>query len=137
MPKAPRQPTADALRRSRKDPEAFGTVYRAHARAVVAFVARRVYDLDTATDLAAESFARAYLKRSSFRGDTDAEALQWLYAIADRITLQFLRRNVIERRALERLGLEPPQMTDETGSEFLSWPVWRTSIAPYRPDSRS
>lgn len=119
MPEAPRQPIADALRRSRKDPEAFGTVYREHARAIVAFVARRVYELDTATDLAAESFARAYLKRSSFRGRTDAEALQWLYTIANRITLQFLRRNVIERRALERLGLDPPQLTDEDQERVL------------------
>ncbi len=113
------EPVAAALLRSRREPDAFELVYRRHATGLVAFVARRVYDLDTATDLAAESFARAYLKRASFRGDTDAQAAAWLYAVARREILQFFRRKRIELRALNKLGLEPPQLTDSDQERVL------------------
>lgn len=88
-------------------------------RGLLAFVVKRVLDVETAWDLTSESFARAYLKRRSFRGRTDREAAGWLYAIADREILQFHRRERIERQALEKLGIEPPSLTEEEQERVL------------------
>lgn len=107
------------LRASRKDPEAFGRFYAAHVESLVAFITRRTFDVDVAWELAAESFARAYLKRKSFRGDTDREAAAWLFSIANREVLQYQRRCSIERKALTRLGIDPPSLDSEEQARIL------------------
>ena len=102
-----------ALRRSAREPEAFAGFYDDHARHLLAYFARRVYDADTALDLTAESFAQAYVSRRRFRGVTDAQAAAWLYRIAQRQLARYFRKSRVERRALERLGLEPPPLDDD------------------------
>ena len=55
---------------------------------------------------------QAYLGRRRFRGASDGEAAAWLYAIARRQLSRYFRTARVERRALERLGLEPPALED-------------------------
>ena len=102
-----RESTAQDLRMAGEDPAAYGRVYRSYVMQVLGFATKRVYDIDTAWDLTAETFARAYLNHRSFRGRTDAEARAWIFAIARREILQFQRRSRIERKAMKRLGVEP------------------------------
>ncbi len=104
---------AVALRRSRKDPEAFGPVHSEHLNGLVIYMLRRVYDVDTALDLAAETLAQAFLGRRGFRGKTDAEAAGWLYGIASRQLALYFRKGSLERRAMRRLNLEPPRLTGD------------------------
>jgi RNA polymerase sigma factor (sigma-70 family) len=87
-------------------------LYRHHARAMVSFLARRTYDPDLAIDLLAETFAAAIASRSSFRGSTDEEAVGWLYGIARNQLLGYFRRGAIERRAMQRVGIEPRALND-------------------------
>lgn len=91
----------------------FADLYRRHADSVLVFIVRRVYDREVAMDLAAETFARAFVSRRRFRGTTEAEAEAWLYTIARRQVANYLRRGRAERRAIEKLGLEVPRLTDE------------------------
>lgn len=107
------------LRASRTDPEAFGRFYVDHVESLVAFITRRTFDVEVAWELAAESFARAYLKRRSFRGHTDREAAAWLFSIANREILQYQRRCSIERKALTRLGIDPPSLDSEEQARIL------------------
>lgn len=101
------------LRDSRRDPEAFGRFYRDHAPGLLRSFTRRVLEVETALDLTAETMAQAYLGRHRFRGKTNAEARGWLYGIADRQLVSYIRRKGIETRALRRLGLERPQLKSE------------------------
>ena len=103
---------AQALRRSRREPEAFARFYEEHAESLLAYLMRRVWDVDVALDLTAESFAQTYLRRR-FRGSTDAEAAGWLYGIARRQLALYFRRSAVEKRALQRLGLQAPRFDDE------------------------
>lgn len=91
----------------------FPSFYRRHAEGVLGFFARRTYDAQTALDLTAETFAQAYSSRRRFRGATDEEAAGWLYAIARHQLGRYLRKGVAERRALSRLGVDVPSMTEE------------------------
>jgi RNA polymerase sigma-70 factor (ECF subfamily) len=104
---------ADAVRRSVREPEAFAPFYRAHAEALLAYLARRVRDPDLALELTAESFAQAYVGRGRFRGTTDAEAAAWLYGIARRQLALYFRKGEVERRALERLRISVPRFDEE------------------------
>lgn len=102
--------SAEALRRSVDEPEAFALFYDEHAHGVLAYHTRRVYDAEVALDLTAETFAQAYLSRRRFRGRTDAEAGAWLYRIAQRHLSRYFKRGRAERTAIQRLGIETPQL---------------------------
>lgn len=107
------QNSAQTLRRSVREPDAFASFYREHVEALLGYMARRVHDPQVALDLTAESFAQAFIARRRFRGTTEPEAGAWLYRIAQRQLARYFRRAKVERRALLRLGIEPPQLDDE------------------------
>ena len=86
----------------------FAEVYERESRMILAFVARRTLDAEVALDITAETFAQAFRGRRSFRGGTEVEQRAWLLTIARRQIGRYLRRGVVERRALERLGVNVP-----------------------------
>ena len=99
-----------AMKRPLGDPVRFGEAYRAHSQPILIFLTRRTYDPETALDLTAETFAKAFAGRRRFRGSTDEELAAWLFAIARNVLARFLRRGVAERRALTRLGVDVPAL---------------------------
>jgi RNA polymerase sigma-70 factor, ECF subfamily len=104
---------ASSLRRARREPTAFTDVYAAHARALLAFFTRRTFDVEAARDLTAETFAQAFEQRRRFRGSTDAEAGAWLYGIARYQLSRYARTGVVERKAVNRLGIQLPTVSED------------------------
>lgn len=100
------------LVRSVTDPRAFEFVYDAYSTRVLAFLARRTFDAEAARDLTAETFAQAYQSRRRFRGSTDDETAAWLYGIARNLLNRYIRTGVVERKAIERLGIRVPQLVE-------------------------
>jgi RNA polymerase sigma-70 factor (ECF subfamily) len=100
-------------RRLLLDSEALGELFLAHGDGLLRFFTRRTFDGHLALDLVAETFAEAVANRRRFRGSTEAEAVAWLYGIARNELSDYLRRGSIELRALNRLGLERPELLDE------------------------
>jgi RNA polymerase sigma factor (sigma-70 family) len=89
--------------------EGFSRLYERENRTVARFFARRVLDGQTALDLTAETFAQAFLSRKRFRGRNETEQGAWLMVIAQRQLSRYWRKGKSERKALQRLGLEPPE----------------------------
>ena len=87
-------------------------LYRLHARDLLVFFTRRVYDPEVALDLVAETFAAAFAVRDQFRGTDRDQAIAWVYGIAHHQLGRYFRRGAVERRALKRLGVEVPAMTE-------------------------
>jgi RNA polymerase sigma factor (sigma-70 family) len=104
---------AASLTRARREPSAFGGFYAAHSRQLLAFFARRTFDVEVARDLTAETFAQAFEHRRRFRGSTDAEAGAWLYGIARHQLSRYARKGVVERKALRRLSIRVPAISEE------------------------
>ena len=102
----------DARLLSAAEPAAFGELYRRHVRRVHAWHERRL--AWAAADLTAETFARAWIARGTFRDRHDGWALPWLLGIAHNVLRESVRREVIETRARERLGL-PTDLAHEDG----------------------
>jgi RNA polymerase sigma-70 factor (ECF subfamily) len=96
------------------DAERLAAAYERDARRLLTWLTRRTYDAQLAMDLVGETYARAYEARRRFRGDpSDPDALAaWTWGIARHVLGDALRRGGNERRALRRLGVEPPVLSD-------------------------
>jgi RNA polymerase sigma factor (sigma-70 family) len=103
---------AATLKRAQADPSAFVDVYRARVRGVLVFFVRRTFDIEVARDLTAETFAQAFEQRGRFRGSVDAEVSGWLYAIARHQLNRYARKGIVERKAVERLGIVIPAIAE-------------------------
>lgn len=100
------------LARSARDPAAFGVFYERHERLVLGYFVRRLRDPELAADLAAETFAAAFLGARKFRGG-GAPASAWLIGIARHVLLGSVRKSRVEDKARRRLGMEPIVLDDE------------------------
>jgi RNA polymerase sigma-70 factor (ECF subfamily) len=98
----------------RLDAEHLAAAYERDARRLLVWLTRRTCDAQLATDLVGETYARAFAARRRFRGDpSDGDAVAaWTWGIARHVLNDALRRGGNERRALRRLGVEPPALTD-------------------------
>lgn len=103
---------AELIARSDRDPSGFAEIYARHVAAVYAWLSRRL--AWAASDLTAETFARALLSRDRFRDDRGGSALPWLLGIARNVLADTVREDRIETRARERLGL-PLDLATEDG----------------------
>ena len=101
-----------ALRRAVDDPAAFDELYDELAERVLIFFTRRVLDGQLALDLTGETFAVVFQQRRSFRGSTREEQEGWIFAVARSQLARYWRRGRLERRALERMGVETPVVSD-------------------------
>jgi RNA polymerase sigma-70 factor (ECF subfamily) len=91
----------------------YATFYRRHERPIIAYHLRRGLDPDTASDLAAETFAVALESRHSFVDHGPGSALRWLYGIASHVHSRHVRHQVSAGRRATRMMLERPQLDDE------------------------
>jgi RNA polymerase sigma factor (sigma-70 family) len=96
---------AELLRRSRRDPELFGVVYRRHVVAIHRRLLGELRDGQVAADLTAETFAQAWLHAGRFRDEADGSALPWLFGIAANLARAYRRDQRLDQQALRRLGL--------------------------------
>lgn len=94
------------------DADGFSELYERHVAEVHAWLSRRLPW--AASDLTGETFARALLARERFRDDRSGSALPWLLGIARNVLLETVRKDRVETRARERLGL-PTDLASEDG----------------------
>lgn len=103
-------PPSEGRQRARQrmppSPDDFTRIYRAHAQEMLLYFQRRLHDADQAVDLLAETFAVAIERAQQYRGDSDNQLSAWVWAIARSLLSAAERRGSIERRHLERLGIE-------------------------------
>ena len=106
---------------ARGEPLAFGVFYRRHVQAVHGYFRRRVFDVETAFDLTAETFAAAL--RTVPRYEPRPEpARAWLFGIARNKLLEALRRGRVEDSARRALAMQPIVLneTDVAALELLA-----------------
>jgi RNA polymerase sigma-70 factor (ECF subfamily) len=86
------------------EPERFAQIFDRHFATVFRFAERRV-GRDQASEVASETFARAFAKRGAFRPEA-VDALPWLLGIASKLILHERRRLVRYLAAVERTAAE-------------------------------
>lgn len=100
-------------------PSEFAPFYSAHSRRLLAFFARRTFDVEVARDLTAETFAEAFEHRRRFRGSSEAEAAAWLFGIARHQLSRYARTGRVRRRAVERLGIRLPEVSEDDSERIV------------------
>ncbi|MBJ7348969.1 MAG: RNA polymerase sigma factor [Thermoleophilaceae bacterium] len=90
----------------------FARLYESLSGSMLVFFARRTMQPDAAVDLVAETFAAGFADRHDFRGHTDEQASAWLFGIARNQLSEFYRRGNVERRALNKIGVELQPVND-------------------------
>jgi RNA polymerase sigma factor (sigma-70 family) len=103
------------MARQRLDADRLAAAYERDGRRLLVFFTRRTYDAQLAVDLVAETYARAFEQRRRFAADpSDRDALAgWVFGIGRNVLHEALRKGRAERRALARLGVEPPALEAE------------------------
>jgi RNA polymerase sigma-70 factor (ECF subfamily) len=127
---------SDAQLLAAADPDAFSVLYDRHVAQLFSWARTRVGE--SAADLTAEVFARAWLKRRSFSDQADGSALPWLYGIAQNVLRDSLRKRRIEDGARARLGLPCAIAADpeyEAVESRLSLPDAAVRAIALLPDS--
>jgi RNA polymerase sigma-70 factor (ECF subfamily) len=110
---------ADAIRRSLDEPAAFGAVFDRHFAAVHAFAQRRV-GAETAEEVAAEAFARAFAARRRYDGAHD-DALPWLLGIASNLMRRHWRTERRRLHAYARAAVhDVPGVDPEVAEEAIT-----------------
>ena len=96
----------------------FDALYEARSEHLLVFFGRRWADHRTAVGVWAETWAQAFVARRRFRGDTEPEAVSWLYALGCRQLAACEHRGSPRRDALARLGLESPELGRADADRF-------------------
>lgn len=95
------------------DADAFSELYRREGESVLIFLTRRTWDGETALELTAETFALALRSWRKLGGLGPEQQRAWLFTVARRQLAHYLRRATVERRAVQRLGMQIPQVDND------------------------
>ncbi len=96
---------ADRIIFSRHDDEWIGGFYDIHVDGVLRYFYTRTLCAETSADLAAETFAAAFVSHRRFR-DEGSPGARWVLAVARRQLGHYLRREQVAVRARRRLGVQ-------------------------------
>ena len=124
------QSDAELLIASRESPVAFAELYERSSESILGYFYRRTWDPHASADLIAETFAAAWLQRGTYR-ERKGSANAWLFGIAKRELGRYRRRRKIEFRAVKRLGVEVPQLGNdsiERIEEMVDAQAFRTEL---------
>jgi RNA polymerase sigma-70 factor (ECF subfamily) len=92
------------------DADAFSEIYRREGQSVLIFLTRRTWDGETAVELTAETFAMALRSWHTLGALGPEQQRAWLFTVARRLLSRYLRRTTVERRAVQRLGMQIPRV---------------------------
>jgi len=96
-----------------RDLDAFAEFYGRESATILWYLARRTVDPELALDLTAETFAIALSSWEKVRTLAPEQAQAWLFTVARRLVSRYFRRARVERRAVERLGLQVPRLSED------------------------
>jgi RNA polymerase sigma-70 factor (ECF subfamily) len=104
---------ATLIRKSVLVPERFAAIFDRHAVALHRYVARRLGP-DAADDVVAETFLRAFQRRSGY-DMSFPDARPWLFGIATNLIAHRRRSEVRLLRAMARTGIDPAAEPADAG----------------------
>src|SRR5471030_1638948 len=95
-------------RRGDRSKEAFEELYDRMGRRLLLHLARRMHDIDAATELWAECWAVAFAGWARCKARSDGEVEAWIFGIARNQLVYYYRSGEIADRALDRLKWTVP-----------------------------
>jgi RNA polymerase sigma-70 factor, ECF subfamily len=100
------------------DAEGLADLYSREGEKVLIFLTRRTWDAEIALELTAETFAIAIGGWRRLGRLTVEQQRAWLFTVARRQLSHYLRRARVERRAIERLGMQVPTVSEDDTAQI-------------------
>jgi RNA polymerase sigma-70 factor (ECF subfamily) len=105
------------LKEIKNDPQKFAELYEAFYNKIFGYVYRRTNDYETASDITAETFLKAYVNVSKFKWN-NISLLYWLYKIATNELNKYFNSHKYKPESLSRIQEEYGiDITDHSNAE--------------------
>jgi RNA polymerase sigma-70 factor (ECF subfamily) len=128
--------TDELVRKALTDANSLGCLYELYYNRIFKFCVHRLYSKETAEDVTSTVFLQLAGKMNTFKGQTEKEFKNWLYAIAVNHTNAYLRKKSRRNRLLENAA----QMITKNCSDASVQPDWTrlyTAIMRLKPNHQT
>jgi len=134
-PDDPQQAEDELVRRVKTDRAAFAALYDRYYPRILRYCSHRLYAQSVGEDLTSDVFLTAATKIDSFRGRSDGEFSQWLYAIATNKINAYVRSYERRKELLESAARSNRLGSHETvdAHDHLDWPAVYEAILQLKP----
>ena len=129
----------DLVLRARTQAEALGRLYELYYERIFRFCVYRLFCKETAEDVTSAVFLEVARRIRGFKGRTEQDFRNWLYAIADNQANAYIRKTSRRKRLLaEAAGSMIASTTDCTdNSSELDWPMLYAAILKLKPQHQT
>ena len=124
----------DLVIRARTEAIALGQLYELYYERIFRFCVHRLFNKETAEDVTSTVFLTTARQIGNFKGRTEADFRNWLYAIAANQTNAYIRKTSRRKQLLEKAAQSIAPGTNCTNeSAELDWPRLYAAILKLKP----
>jgi len=140
MAKPVKQTNADDIVvRARVEAEALSQLYELYYERIFRFCVHRLFSKETSEDVTSTIFLEVARRIRNFRGRTEQDFRNWLYAIAANQANAYIRKASRRKRLLAEAASSMMDVTansDDNSSE-LDWPMLYAAILELKPEHQT
>jgi len=129
----------DLVLRARTEAEALGRLYELHYERIFRFCVYRLFCKETAEDVTSAVFLEVARGIRSFKGQTEQDFRNWLYAIAANRANAYIRKTSRRKKLLENaadsIKTSANQSTDKSSEP--DWPSLYAAILKLKPQHQT
>lgn len=139
MAKVVEQTEDDLVLKARTQAEALSRLYEMYYERIFRFCVHRLFDKEIAEDVTSTVFLEVVRTIRSFKGRTEADFQNWLYAIAANQANAYIRKTSRRKKLLaESAGSITASAAESTDkSSELDWPQLYTAILKLKPQHQT
>jgi len=127
----------DLVLRARTQADALGRLYELYYERIFRFCVHRLFNKEIAEDVTSTVFLEVARTIRSFKGRTEADFQNWLYAIAANQANAYIRKTSRRKKLLETaVGLTTVSATESTDNS-PDWPMLYTAILKLKPQHQT
>jgi len=128
----------DLILKARTDADALGRLYELYYERIFRFCVHRLFIKEVAEDVTSTVFLEVARRIRNFKGRTERDFQNWLYAIAVNQANAYIRKTSRRKRLLAKAVAAPAVLLrkNEAAGE-LSWPTLYAAILKLKPEHQT
>jgi len=127
--------TDELVLQARSDADALGQLYDLYYKQIFRFCVHRLFSKDIAEDITSSVFLTVADRIRGFKGQTQADFRNWLYAIAVNQTNAHIRKSSRRKKLLAEvdtsIGFSDNNSTEDSAK--LNWPILYQAVLKLKP----
>jgi len=138
MAKSKRQKEiAESMTRSKYDTADLSSLYERYYERIYRFCVHRLYCSESAEDVTSSVFLAVASKLTDFKGETEDDFKNWLYAIAANMSNSHIRKSLRHRDLLKKNATIIADTNEDVRSKKDNWPEVYSAISTLKPLSQT